>query len=308
MDTKGWRARISRCFDKPPPCQQIDRDIRDLGGTTSAFDCMEDEMQAEKGSVSTEDHISALNEDIRRLRCELDYYNRLIQDVLIPLTPRILFHSEALCSAAQRCDVEIKRSLAQEERKRDRAMGKPLVPVQPDSGEYLVGCRGCRAAVDKGGRSADDDSDDLGSSDSSYSTESSEAIDTMDGFVVPDSQGEECVDLTRLRRAQEAITNTRGLSVQETEAASSVDSANPLLSSLERIGPAVDNLVRVLTDLRIESSFAIATQNQTWCCCHHRQPFPRRRSDGSQVFSPPIAFDDLSIHPALRERGDGFQN
>jgi hypothetical protein len=95
---------------------------------------MEDEMQAEKGNVSTADHISALNEDIRRLRCELDYYDRLIRDVLIPLTPRILFHSEALCSAAQRCDVEIKRSLAQEERERDRAVGVVRTGLQPREG------------------------------------------------------------------------------------------------------------------------------------------------------------------------------
>lgn len=118
MDTRGWRARISRCFDRPPPCQQIDREIRDLGGTTSAFDCMEDEIQAEKGDISVEEHTAALEEDIRRLKCERDYYHHLIQDVLIPLTPRILFHTEALCAAAQRCDVELKRTVARSELER----------------------------------------------------------------------------------------------------------------------------------------------------------------------------------------------
>ncbi|KAI5465171.1 hypothetical protein BGZ63DRAFT_422123 [Mariannaea sp. PMI_226] len=122
MDKKGWRARISRRFDKPPLCQQIDREIRDLGGTTSAFDYMEDEIQAEKGDIPIEQRIAILNEENRRLSCELDYYNCLIQDVLIPLTPRILFHTEALCAAAQRSDLEIKRALAQDNQMRSQTI------------------------------------------------------------------------------------------------------------------------------------------------------------------------------------------
>lgn len=124
--------------------------------------------------------------------------------------------------------------------------------------------------------------------------------DTMDNFIVPDLQGEESVESSRDAEAKEAVANPRS------EAGSPVDSSSPLLSSLGKMAPAIDEAVRALNELRILSDLAVAAQSGTCCLCHCQQPPPRRRPDESQPFSP-IESDDLDVHPVLRSRGGRFR-
>lgn len=103
MEEKGWRDRISRCFDqKAPSCRQpIDEKIRELGGSTSAFYWLPDEVQAQKEPISMQEQISSLIECNYRLSCELECYSRLNEGVWA-IVPQVASHVDDLSLGIER--------------------------------------------------------------------------------------------------------------------------------------------------------------------------------------------------------------
>lgn len=88
--SKSWRGG-------PPPPQEIDYEIRRYGGTTTAFDSVETQIQTNKPQNSIRDWVITLNRENGRLQIESYYYRNLVAKVLMCLIPLIRFHSSHLC-------------------------------------------------------------------------------------------------------------------------------------------------------------------------------------------------------------------
>lgn len=93
-------TRISRCFDRrlPPPPQPIDEEIREMGGTTSAFDWRPEEVQAQKAPITIQERIASLMEHNHRLQCELEYLVGLSEAVMA-IVPQVASPVETLLYA-----------------------------------------------------------------------------------------------------------------------------------------------------------------------------------------------------------------
>jgi hypothetical protein len=71
------------------------------------------ELPTESISISPQQRIIELNNEIRHLTCELEYYKNLTDDVLLRIMPIILYHSKGLNSMVQKCHASIEQANSQ---------------------------------------------------------------------------------------------------------------------------------------------------------------------------------------------------
>ncbi|KAK3933847.1 hypothetical protein QBC46DRAFT_414434 [Diplogelasinospora grovesii] len=84
---------------KPLSPTLIDYEIRALGGTTTAFDTMPEEVQKTKALIPPEDRIMELTLENGRLGREIEYYETLAKEVLHPVMALVQIHVRVLYSA-----------------------------------------------------------------------------------------------------------------------------------------------------------------------------------------------------------------
>ena len=97
---------------RPASPTLIDYEIRALGGTTTAFDTLPEEVQRTKDPVSLEDRIVELTIQNGRLRREIEYYKKLVNEVLHPVMALVQFHVRGLHSAVRKFNAKIELSNA----------------------------------------------------------------------------------------------------------------------------------------------------------------------------------------------------
>lgn len=97
-------------INSPPLPTPIDYEIRSLGGTTTAFDTMSNEVQVAKKPVLMQDRIVELSREVGRLRQEIKYYKTLVNEVLHPLIAVVSFHTNQLDSAVREFNEKIERA------------------------------------------------------------------------------------------------------------------------------------------------------------------------------------------------------
>ncbi|KAL7940686.1 hypothetical protein V8C42DRAFT_222279 [Trichoderma barbatum] len=71
------------------------------------------ELPPKSITISPQRRIMELNDEIRQLTCELDYYKNLTDDVLLRIMPIILYHSGGLFSTVQKCHTSIEQANSQ---------------------------------------------------------------------------------------------------------------------------------------------------------------------------------------------------
>lgn len=71
------------------------------------------ELPTKSISISPQQRIVELNDEIRHLTCELEYYKNLTDDVLLRIMPIILYHSKGLNSMVQKCHASIEQANSQ---------------------------------------------------------------------------------------------------------------------------------------------------------------------------------------------------
>ncbi|KAK3933496.1 hypothetical protein QBC46DRAFT_275638 [Diplogelasinospora grovesii] len=91
--------RTHPATSKPLSPTLIDYEIRALGGTTTAFDTMPEEVQKTKASIPTQDRIMELTLENERLRREIEYYKTLAKEALHPVMAFVQIHVRGLYSA-----------------------------------------------------------------------------------------------------------------------------------------------------------------------------------------------------------------
>lgn len=112
MDGANARYTERRHFIQGRPVSPtlVDYEIRAHGGTTTAFDTMPSELQKKKCQVSMEDRILELTIENGRLRQEIEYYKKLVNEVLHPVMAVVQFHVRGLYSALRKFNAKIERS------------------------------------------------------------------------------------------------------------------------------------------------------------------------------------------------------
>lgn len=96
----AWEAQ-------PPPPQKIDHDIRDYGGTTTAFDSMSLHLQAKKIRGSSQERVVELNQENGRLQHEATYYANLANGVLWNLLTSLQYRIRRMRSSISNCKMSI---------------------------------------------------------------------------------------------------------------------------------------------------------------------------------------------------------
>lgn len=144
MEGKGWRARMSRCFDRntPPELQPIDNEIVKLGGTTSASNLSHSQLQAQKSAVSIEQRIMELVEDNRRLAYEREYFDRLTENTM-SILPQVVYHVEALSVSTRKYIARVDRVKVRKETLNEARFG--VTPLTPSTAQGSPPKRATRA-------------------------------------------------------------------------------------------------------------------------------------------------------------------
>jgi hypothetical protein len=68
------------------------------------------ELPLKNITISPQRRIVELNDEIRQLTCELEYYKNLTDDVLLRILPIILYHSTGLYTTVQKCHASIEKA------------------------------------------------------------------------------------------------------------------------------------------------------------------------------------------------------
>ena len=102
-----------RAREKPRSPILVDFEIRNLGGTTSAFDTMHDEMKNAKAPGSLEEELLEARRENGRLRQELEYYKSLATEILHPVMSVTPFHVSRLYSDVRKFNAAIERANSQ---------------------------------------------------------------------------------------------------------------------------------------------------------------------------------------------------
>ncbi|KAK1991683.1 hypothetical protein LX36DRAFT_675080 [Colletotrichum falcatum] len=74
---RGRRDRFPPSAGWPQIPTDIDYEVRALGGSTHAFDTLQDSIQSQKAPVTKEKRLEELTRDVGRLRLELDYWRNI---------------------------------------------------------------------------------------------------------------------------------------------------------------------------------------------------------------------------------------
>ncbi|KJZ70596.1 hypothetical protein HIM_10025 [Hirsutella minnesotensis 3608] len=106
MEHSHSRTPSQRLIGRPPAARSIDHEVYALGGSPSALDFSQQRLQAEKSRIHPKELIAELNRKIGRMREELEYYKRLIDEALYPLLSDIEHCSRVLNGAVERCYAE----------------------------------------------------------------------------------------------------------------------------------------------------------------------------------------------------------
>jgi hypothetical protein len=99
MTKPDLRSRFSRHFDRPPLPGKEDLAIRESGGTTSAYDWLDN---ANKTLVSDQERIIELSEEKERLISETAYWTSIIE-LLLPAVPSMSSCGNSISAVAQKC-------------------------------------------------------------------------------------------------------------------------------------------------------------------------------------------------------------
>lgn len=94
-------------FEKKTKCESVDP--KSSSRSTIQFA----ELPTKNISISPQQRIIELNDEIRYLTCELEYYKNLTDDVLLRIMPIILYHSKGLYSTVQKCHASIEQANSQ---------------------------------------------------------------------------------------------------------------------------------------------------------------------------------------------------
>ena len=100
----------------------VDIEVRNLGGTTTAFDMAPENIQAMKAPISNQERLVELSRENGRLRQEALYFRNLTREVM-PLLSVLRYHLDGLSSTVRQCNEMINQANAQwevEENKRSR--------------------------------------------------------------------------------------------------------------------------------------------------------------------------------------------
>lgn len=108
---KSFRKKISRHFDidGSPPGSTTDPNIEHIS-STSTTTIQFPTLPPKDITISPQRRIVELNDEIRQLTCELEYYKNLTDDVLLRIMPIILYHSSGLYSTVQKCHASIEHA------------------------------------------------------------------------------------------------------------------------------------------------------------------------------------------------------
>ncbi|KAK1990556.1 hypothetical protein LX36DRAFT_675819 [Colletotrichum falcatum] len=74
---RGRRDRFPPSAGWPQMPTDIDYEVRALGGSTHAFDTLQDSIQSQKAPVTKEKRLEELTREVGRLRLELDYWRSI---------------------------------------------------------------------------------------------------------------------------------------------------------------------------------------------------------------------------------------
>ncbi|KAK2051202.1 hypothetical protein LY76DRAFT_416778 [Colletotrichum caudatum] len=74
---RGRRDRFPPSSGWPQIPTDIDYEVRALGGSTHAFDTLQDSIQSQKSPVTKEKRLEELTREVGRLRLELDYWRNI---------------------------------------------------------------------------------------------------------------------------------------------------------------------------------------------------------------------------------------
>ena len=109
------KNRISRYLGsgashRPFSTGPVDFEIQAVDGDTSVVQLKP--LPPKQRSASSQERIAELNEEIRQLKCELEYFENLTNNVLLRVMPIVHFHSYGLYAKVQKCNASIEQAFA----------------------------------------------------------------------------------------------------------------------------------------------------------------------------------------------------
>lgn len=123
--------------------QPIDDAIIRLGGTTSAFNLTQGQLQAQKAPVSIQERIAELVEDNRRLAYEREYFDRLTENA-ISILPQVVLHVEALSASTSKYVARVDLAKARKENVNEVRFG--VTPLSSPTAQSSSNKRATRAS------------------------------------------------------------------------------------------------------------------------------------------------------------------